>query len=313
MSNAHIDLKMKGEYKFRVRNAEGEVVRETEWMPNLITNIGLDRIGQGGAILSSTTACSVGEGSNPPVFADTALQTYHQTSNNVSYSNTNGTSPDYIGKAGFVYSFAVQTVNKNYTEVGVGWGTLGTNLWSRALIVDSGGAPTSFTVLVGEQLEVTYRLWFVPNLTDNTYTVTIAGVTYNCTTRPASLPLGLVTGIFARGFDWTSGSTDCVLYTGAIGAYTLIPSGTSTSSYSSMVPAAYTAGNYYRDYTISWGTTAGNLSGGFRSVWHSIRADNGGGQPWPFPHAFQTDFGASVPKDNTKTMSLTFRFSWGRL
>ena len=314
-------IKLRGEYKFRAINADtGEVARETPWIPNLITNQGLDFIGQGNGTHQWTRRCSVGEGNTPPVNSDTALQTFHQYVDRADGTTTPGTSPDYTLKTTTRYLFPVQTVNKNYAEVGVGrdsgtGATTGQQLFSRALIVDSGGAPTTFTVLVGEQLEVTYRLWIIPPITDSTYDVVIAGVTYHCRHRAANLPNSGANYYGAYGFNWGNVATwDGSLYAGAIGPITFLPSGANIGmGNSTRSAAAYTAGSYTRSFTFSFSTTQGNVpGGGFRSIYYRVLNDINSGSGSPFPCEFQVDLGATLPKDNTKTMSLTFSITWAR-
>jgi hypothetical protein len=307
-------LGLRGEYRLCARNAEtGEITRETEWFPNLITNRGLDDLGATGVGPIST--CCVGEGNTAPAFTDVALVTYHQSTTNINRNFVTGTAPDYIGKCNMICLFPTQAVNKNYAEVGMGRGASGNLLWSRALIVDSGGAPTTFTVLVGEQLEVTYRLWLVPPIVDSTYNVTIAGVVYNCTTRASNLPSFISGSFMSRGIEWGSGTqtTPMDIYTGAIGAITASPSGSQLNPGTIASPAAYTTGNYYRDYTHSWSTSQANVGAGFRSIRYGVTCDAGSGSPTLMPCLFQTDFGAVIPKDNTKTMTLTLRWSWARI
>lgn len=302
----NLNLGMRGEYKFRARKANGEVIRETDWMPNLITDNGLDNFGAGNAVWAY---CVVGEGSTPPEFTNTSLALFHQATTNIAKSNTKGTAPNYETKGTWVCTFPIQTVSKNYAEVGMGIANNGTNLWSRALIVDAGGAPTTFTVLVGEQLEVTYRLWYLPNVTDSTFTVVIAGVTYNCTCRGDSVN-SLYTAIAAPQWNPVTGMDYGTWYAGPIGTILSTPSGANVSMGSGATTTAdpYVAGTFYRDVNVAYGTGGANVAGGIRSCRLAMMASSG----TPIGNFQQIDFGAAIPKDNTKTFSMKFRFSWGR-
>ncbi len=75
------------------------------------------------------------------------------------------------------------------------------------------------------------------------------------------------------------------------------------------VAAAYTDTNYYRDVTHSWTTGIGNVSGNLINAIITNLYCNSGGL---FSVPCQTGVVPAIPKDNTKTMTLTFRFSWAR-
>lgn len=301
MINLHTSLK--GEYRMVVRSGS-KVVRDSGWMPNLITDGGLNGIGDGTMKLAY---CSVGEGNTPPANTDTSLQTFHQsTGTRSSITTVNSGSPTYIKQTAYVFLFPINSVNKNYAEIGVGVNSTGTALFSRALIVDSGGAPTTFTVLTGEQLEVTYRLWQYAALTDQVSAVTISGTPYTTTVRGTVVNNTSGADNFVHGVTW---STLAVQYgNGAMTVNTSIPSpGTSGGSPSSV--AAYTPGSFYRDFTWNVGTNSWNLAGGLKVFWNlGIPLSLGGF----LGHTYQIGVSPAIPKDNTKTMSLTFRISWGR-
>lgn len=298
-----IDLhtSLKGEYRMVVRRGRN-VVRDSGWMPNLITNGGLDGIGNETMKL---TYCSVGEGNTPPTNTDTALQAFHQSTDTRSGSTTNSGSPTYIKQSAIVYLFPINSVNKNYAEIGVGRNNNGTGLFSRALVVDSGGAPTTFTVLAGEQLEVTYRLWQYAVLTDQVSTVTISGTPYTTTVRGTLVNDTSGGDTFAGGAKWSL--LDLYYSNQAMTANTAWPGGTAGGPYTSI--AAYTPGNYYRDLTWSVGTSAWNLPGGL-TLFHNLGIPAVLGSY--LGHRYQIGVSPAIPKDNTKTLSLTFRISWGR-
>jgi hypothetical protein len=101
-----------------------------------------------------------------------------------------------------VYRFAPPAAAGNISEVGVGWGT-SSGLFSRALVLDGNGAPTSVTVLSSEYLEVTYEFRLYPMVDDQTGVVTLDGVDYAYTIRPCNID-GYST---LTTFTYTSGRT----------------------------------------------------------------------------------------------------------
>lgn len=290
----------------RAIKPDGEEARDSGWMPNLITNFGLDLLGAGGQV---NTYCSVGEGATTPAFTDVALVTFHQSqASEYTDSKTNGGAPDYEKQLNKVWRFPVQSVNKNYAEVGVGTGSSGNNLFSRALIVDGGGLPTTFTVLVGEQLEVTYRLWVYPRVVDATNSQTISGTSYTFTYRGRSVTsVGNMDAQFF-GFGWINSFTYLTAFNGTISVATGGGVSGSASGSSSTSVGTYTSGNYYRDVTSVFSTTAGNLAGGI-SAFEAYFATIGGAFMLPM----QIGVSPSIPKDATKTLTMVIRMSWARI
>lgn len=290
------------EYKLTVLDgATRRVMRESGWSPNLVTDIGLDRIGSGNTIGGF---CRIGTGTTTPANSDTQLvaQSASTSSIVVPTSRVNAGSPTYHSTATCTFEFSLGSVVGNMAEIGIGWASTGATLFSRARILDGGGTPTTITVLVTEILQVTARLALYPTLTDATGSVVIGGVSYNYTARTSQA--NSVHAIDTNGPMLSSISAP-IAYTGAIGTVTGLPSGTSgvltAGSFSS-----YTNGNYFRDYSLSAGIGVGNLSGGIKSIVSNV--GNGSGDVF----RTQIEFDTAIPKDNTKTFLLTLRVSWAR-
>lgn len=292
--------------EWQVRKLDGrtrKVTFESPWFKNLITNIGLDRIGQGGTIGGF---CRIGTGTTAPANADTALVAQVASTSTVigSQSVLNAGAPDYQTTCTGTFEYPLGAVVGNMAELGLGWASTGATLFSRARIVDSGGSPTTITVLASEILQVTYRLALYPLLTDVSGTVDISGVTYNYTSRVLNAPgarqlnlfgnlIGTVNGVTA--FDVTALAS--ITATGVTGTSTALTSGAFQ---------AYVDGTYQRDFTISAAIAVGNLTGGIDLITTAV-----GGSVAP-TFITQTLFSPAIPKDNTKTFSLTWRISWSR-
>jgi hypothetical protein len=307
---ASVHMKLKGEYRLVV-NAGREDERDTGWMDNLVLDAGLDRIGSGST--GFFDYCSVGTGSTAPNASQTALVTYLAHKSKNSSTATNLGSATYAGQYTATYIFAQGAVIGNIAELGVGWSVGGSGLFSRSLIVDGGGSPTTITLIAIDQLTVYYRLTNTPAITDATGSVVLDSITYNWTAR-----LALAATFFYQtsGFEtWianfrgsTSGSASYPS-TSTIGAITSNPSGAATSldgfteSY-----ATYTPGNFYRDCSMTLGVSIGNSAGGIGALLIQFGATGGSINYGQWQYAFD----APIPKDNTKTLVLTFRYSWGR-
>lgn len=269
-----------------------------DWFRNLITNPGLDRMGSHSDYLQY---CSVGSGSTAPAVTDTALSslvattvTVHNSSNSITT-----TSPRYAYKRN-TYRFYSGTVAGNLSECGVGWGSSGTGLYSRALILDGSGNPTTITVLSDETLDVTYELrWYITE-SDTSFNVTITGSgTHACVSRVANIEEDWSSQIGREMIVSTSGRANGVrMYSGALGAITSEPSG-SLGGASGWTMQPYTNGSYYRDCLITSGL--GDNTGSIAAMRvDTTVCDN------------QISFSPAIVKTSAHSLSLTVRWSWGR-
>ena len=139
-----------------------EVVNDTGWFNNMILNTGLNQMISTNDYLAY--AC-VGTGANPVTATQTTLQTFLVNSAEGSSIGGGITGNPYYSFQRVRYQFPVGSAAGNLTEVGIRGGTTG-NLFSRALIRDNLGNPTTFTVLGDEILQVTYELRCYPNQDD---------------------------------------------------------------------------------------------------------------------------------------------------
>lgn len=165
---------MKGFYRLRVIKAKsGTVKRDTGWFPNVITNRGLwliyAQVGQAYGINNTASGCAVGTGSTPPTILDTDMESELAkvegdiTPNTSGYVAATANYPAYFYVRQY-YTFGTGTAAGNISEIGVfprnyfdsDIGITG-NIFSRALILDENGNPTTITVLSDEILEVTYE------------------------------------------------------------------------------------------------------------------------------------------------------------
>ena len=283
-----------GWFKIEAIRPDGTRRVLADWFPNLILNGGLDRMGENGDYLNW---CQVGSGSTAPIAAQTALVNRIAGTNThqASVAGAQASAP-YYGWYRRTDRFAAGVAAGNLSEVGVGWATSG-SLFSRALILDGGGNPTTITVLSDEVLDVTYELRRYPGTVDLTGTVVLDGVTHNWVSRAAGVTDSRYwAGTSEMALDWPRA------YNGDIGAVTaLTPSGTSGTLSATLL--AYSSGSYTRATTVSAGLNDSNLSGGIRSILISSYSGVG---------SYQIQFDPAIPKDNTKVLSLTIQHSWAR-
>ena len=296
--------RLEGEYRI-VINRNGEE-QDTGWFKNVILNQGLDRLGQQAAVVSHA---HVGTGTTTPSITQTGLTTFlAAVTHNPSYasSTVNEGAPNYSALLTYTYPFAQGAVVGNVTEVGVGWATTGNNLFSRALILDGSGNPTTLSITAIDQLTVYYRIRIFPPLTDTTGTLTIGGTPYNYTLRVANVA-NFANNLFLLGSNFPYPYNSYIYGAGSnLGAITGMPSGTASSSNTNVSQAAYTTGTYYRDATWTWSVSTGNAVGGIQAIRFGYIQSYEAIQ-------FQMRFDNPIPKDNTKTFSISMRISWARV
>lgn len=300
----HCHTQLKGEYKL-VLNGGTEREYSTDWIPNLVLDAGLNRIGSG--LGGMFNVCAVGTGTTTPANSQTTLVAQVAFQSETSSAVVNLGSATYAGQYTAMYVFAQGAVVGNIGEMGVGWDST-VHLFSRSLIVDGSGTPITITVISLDQLTVYYRLTNIPVITDLSSSVTLSGTPYPYVGRLAN-----ATTFFnaSQSFDdWNVPVISGLAYPAActIGAITSVPSGTSTDLAVSVAAATYTNGNFYCDSTLTVSPTGGNAAGGIGGmliVFGNSSVPISCGQ-------WQYVFSTAIPKDNTKTLTLTMRYSWGR-
>lgn len=301
---------MKGFFTITSRVPDGEgglrVHQKLEFQ-NLITNNGLNGIGTNGTAWSTTIA--LGTGTATPNVSDTSL-----SGTVISVTSGTSTGGDYTAGTpryrwgNWSKTFAQGAATGTWTEIGIGRSS--TNLWSRARILDSGGSPSSITITAIEVLTVEYRLEVYQDETEHTGTIMIGGVIYDWTTRAygglsafTMMSGSLMAGPSAAGYA-------CGVWSGALNAnYVLPTTGTEAGGATAVTVAAYVSGSYEKIITFSFPIGGGNLAGGISAMTPLMYGDsfNGGDR------AGKIGFVPSIPKDNTKIMTMTFKWTWGRL
>ena len=298
--NNHIGLK--GIFNLKFTNVKTGQVRELEF-ENLILNSGLNRLGVGTPI----NGCVLGSASSTPVATDTSISSILGSSTTLQASGVgtaNTTTPPYWCSYYWTYRFSEGVATGNISQVAMAYASVGagTALFSLALVKDSGGTPITITKLADEVLDVTYTLQLYCPSADVTGTISISGVNYNYTVRPANAASWSANSNFA-GFALSKA------YTGTLGTQLTNPSGTDLGS-GATTPSAYTTGNYYRDVAYFWDLNNGNHASGIRSI--HIGAGSSSEMRWQIQYSKSSD-GTTIPKDATKRLTLNVRFSWGRV
>lgn len=297
--NLKPEIAMQGFYRLTVRRRDGSVKQDTGWFPNLILDEGLNGIGKHQVF----NTCYVGSGSTPPIATNTKLENLvGSTSGTQSQANGYLDVTPYYGWSRRVYRFLEGAATGNLSEVGVGYSTA-TYLFSRALILDGNGAPTTITVLADEVLDVAYELRLYPPLTDNNFNLTIAGVNYACKMRAAGVssdawsPYGLL--LYGTDSPYLGS-----VYDGDIGTMFQYPSGNS-GGYTDYQTLPYANNSLKRGYRNNYDLNTANFGTGIKAIQLYTQSGNTLG-------SWQCSFTPPIPKTNTKKLSLTFEVSWAR-
>lgn len=279
---------------------------------NLITDAGLNSLG-GGYQLSGGGGgafryCRVGTSSTPPTVSDTTLgaQTGRASPTGTTTNSVQYTTTPYYSQHQAVYTFAVGAVSGNLTEIGFFTDSSGGTMWSRALIKDSGGKPTTLTLLAKEQLKVTYTvIRYIPTSLTGSFTLNTNGTpsTINYNIIPANISSTLS--------SWTAGKVICDLgeiiyaYEGTtLGSITSSPSGTALEA--AITVSSYTLGSFVSNLTVNVSAVNYNFTTGIGSLafFNSQLGTSYTG--------YQCSFSQKILKTSSQTLTISIRLSWGR-
>lgn len=306
---------------------EGSVLRESGKGKNLLLNSGFNFMGNNSSI--SITAVA-GTGNTPVLPTDTTLASFRGYTNTlVSLTKTPNSTPNVDGYVTWtlVYRFTFNPGSLGSTNINIaeaGMATIGnpvssTQLLSRGLLVDGSGNPTTVSLNAAtEYLDLYWTVvFYIKAETTNTTTISVDGVDtiFSTTVRPVDFlnahPVkswmnvsGTGFPTFGAGLRIYSGGNEMGssrALSGPLGTLTGIPTGNyaDPSNASVSITAPYTNGNFYRDFTLRWLPTNGNVSGGVGAV--TVLLGNYFG--------FQVSYSPALPKISTKQLDLTYRFS----
>lgn len=297
-----MNFQLAGRYRIEAVNVHtGESRELAPWFDNLILDSGLNIMGT----QSPLGTCMVGSGTATPANSQTSLSTQVAvTSTELNFSHGVEIASGYAWER-HTYRFAAGVAAGNLSEVGVGWSS--TLCFSRALIVDGGGTPTTITVLSDEYLDVTYELRTYWPASDVTSSVTISGSSYDTIVRPAIvgswMPMIRLAGHNMAALPTGSGAI--AAYTGGtpatLGAITTEPGGTVQAAVSgSGVAGAYVNNSKQRTYFLLMDPFGGIVN----PVSGLIVATALG--------HFKMSFNPSLPKTDLNNITINFTVAWAR-
>jgi hypothetical protein len=306
---------LSGEYRCILYDNEDDmnVVEDTGWNPNLITNNGLDIYHTAASPFAGTY---VGSGTNAAQITDTQLQSYipgGQSSSAGAGDGVFGSPPtaddwEYSNTKSRRFGVGVGTGAINEIAMGASTDDSGTNIFNRVVL----GA--TINKAANQVLDVIFRLTLWPPAVDVVGTgatvSTIAGVSYETITRMLSADLNTGQFVFSKISLIDSGSTSWRAYNGNLGLIdAAAPQGSSGDSGTGagLLSEPYTPGDYFMEFAYRAGLNDW-LPGTdiIRTLKGTTRHFN-----------FQTQFDATVggdpiPKDETEIMDFSWRISWDR-
>lgn len=324
-------LGVKGFFRLQVRRRDGRIRVDTGFFPNLITDAGMDEIGDWNGN-GRNRAILVGTGNTPPNIGDTTMEAFVAvTDNDVGLQSQGfGQDPDlsdrYYKYARVTKRFAEGDAAGILAEVGAAgapasfYSPNNPAVFSRALIVDAGGNPTTITVLSDEILDVTYEIRnYYPvigaepsgtfDLSGTSYNFQFVAWEYNST---AGLSVAGESEWYylsnrLRAFDRDPndypgiGPTDSVTpFTGG--------SDTDSSTDETGISSPYVPGSYRQLGSATFGPSDGNITGGIRT----FKTQNTLVGPLWF-RVGRTSDDATIPKTNQDELVMVTSITWARL
>ncbi len=278
---------------------------------NLITDAGLNGIGNGTDLEALINYLGVGTDNTTPAVGQTALGAQVGAR-----YNANGGFADVVSSGpNFAYweveiTRVVPTTggNGNLTEFGFFSAGSGGIMWCRQLFLD-GGTPTAITKTSEQELRITYAWRVYPQAAEDPDALTIGGVSTTCTSRAMDIDNAAywgANGAVKQLGNWSSANQNARAYetnsfpTTTGGDFTGTPAEASAMTYQ-----AYVNGNFYRDVDIVYEPGVANFATGIGAIAFT---------PWStFSRALGTTFSPKVAKNNTYRFTYRARVAWARV
>lgn len=286
------------------------------WFENLITDAGLDYLGSTNH--DNLAMCRIGTGNTAPANSDVSLVAQVGTgTTTVGLGEANG----YDGAGNYLYRRVSRRFNPgtvsgvNLAEVGMA-ASNDVSLFSRSLIKDTGGSPTTITLASDEYLDVIYELRVYLPANDQTSSVTIDGAANTVTIRRSTNAQQVANWAAAIGTRFTYLNLQSDVYDRyCLDAVENIPSasggwGYNASLRGSVADVTYVPGSYQKSYTITYGPSLANYATGLGAVLvgtaNTSNYANCAFGPWAF------GFSPKLNKTNTRKATVTVGVTWGR-
>lgn len=313
-----LNFGVKSRYKVKVISKEGNVKSESEWSPNLVLNAGLIALLGGGTSATQVAIRPVcGTGNSPVLPEDTSLNSFlagANVSSTVSTSRNTASAPYYVMHS-YTWRFPQGAAAGNIAEVGAaltnGVPNSSTPLFSRALVVDANGDPSTVTVLSDEYLDITYEIYiYAPSDVSSTFNQMIDGVAqaFSYVIRPANMSVvndsgwrsSAASGPYVISPTASVSATASASSSGTIQGVANSISGTLSRIGSAAWLGPVNTTSFYRDARYTAGLDESNIS--ISAIQFAAQAV-----------CFQMSLSPAVVKVNTKTYYIDIRYSLSRV
>jgi len=308
--------------KFRV-DADGNELPGTRtvispWQGNLITDAGLNYLGS--TSQDNLAMCRIGTGNTAPANSDTALGAQVGTTTTAGTGSASGydTTNRFLWRR-VARRFAAGTISGvNLAEVGMA-ASNAVSLFSRSLIKDTGGSPTTITLASDEVLDVLYELRMYLPAQDASVAATIDGAANTVTIRVSenASNLGSWAGLIGTRMapdlsNLTNGNYGAPLEN-AVAASTDFGSPGDSSTGVSPTTAAYVAGSFTTNFQVVLGLTSGNFATGVGALIVAGGAGGAGDLRWKSAYGWwQYIFSTKLNKTSVRTATINVGVTWGR-
>ena len=311
-----INIRHSGEFRYTLRDANGNIKVQTDWERNLVTDLGLDKARRDN--ISWASNMYIGDGVVAPAVSDVGLS----GSQLGAAQSLSKTSSNYVpSAANYERYHTVEAVwapgdgTGTVGEFGIGTHS-GTDIAIRHLV-----APTIAKGALDE-LTVEYKHTVYPDISDAVGTFLINAVSYDYTVRMGNLA-ETVDDIIPQthlGFNGNIFQRSARVYDGAIGTITAEQPAGSSAGNTAVVADTYggSAGSYYHEKECSWGidNTANGLTiTSFAFITGLTQWDFGdGSRRWVLCQSSLglTAGGAGLLKENTHELILGMRMTSDR-
>lgn len=320
-----INVGLAGLYQLEVGklDADGNEIPESRrvvvpWFENLITNAGLDYLGS--TSQDNLWTCRIGTGNAAPANTDTTLVAQVGSTTTVGRGETRG----YDSNGKYLYRRVSRRFNpgtvSGYNLAEVGMSASGANLFSRSLIKDNNGNPTTIALASDEYLDVLYELRLYLPAQDQTVATTIDGVATTVTIRysthadaldswAALLGTRIVPDLSLKEYTAYGRGVDVMP-----SAATVFMNSGSYNDNGTVTVAAYVPGSYTTTVTTVLTPGIANFTSGVGCL--LMAGYSGNGNDIRFKSAYgwwAYGFSPALNKTNTRKATITVGVTWGRV
>ena len=310
---------LSGQFRMVVsEDAEMERVKhDTGFFDNLITDVGMNRVGtvttnsnsssSGNVFNSLCGRFVVGSGSTTPAFTDTALANpvAFASAEPVLYSESSNYTRGWY-EITVRHQFGQGQAAGNLSEIGIQHTSLSGPLWSRALILDGAGNPTTITVLPDDFLTCYYTLRIMIPQEDAVFNIDVDydedGIVPTVVT---ARPVNANSSSPSDGWGLQTAATSfgrLYFFSGGLAAPT---ASAPLGSLVSQTTGGFTAVPYVTDSHQRFVTRTNGLNEHNSATLRTARLE-------ALMGTWQIEFDPPLQKNNTQTMQLTFGYSWAR-